>query len=114
VTRAPAGEGAGSLHIVVRGVSSTTPGDTAEVLLAVTEDRLASDVRHGENAGRQLAHTAVVRELTLVGTIQAGVPFEADRALRLKADWKRDALHAVAFVQEKKSRKVLGVARIGL
>lgn len=114
LTRAAAGRGDVPLHIVVRGLSSVTPGDTAEVLLAVTEDRLASDVPRGENAGRQLAHTAVVRELTLVSTIQTNVPFEVDRALRLKAEWKRDALHAVAFVQEKKSRKVLGVARIGL
>ena len=114
VTKTPAGDGAASLHIVVRGLSSATPGDTAEVWLAVTEDRLASDVVRGENAGRQLAHTAVVRELTVVGSAKMNVPFEANRPLHLKADWKRDALHAVAFVQERKSRKVLGVARIGL
>ncbi len=114
LTLAAAGRGDLPLHIVVRGLSPATPGDTAEVLLAVTEDRLASDVKRGENAGRQLGHTAVVRELIVVGTMQTGAPFEADRALHLKSDWKRDALHAVAFVQEKKSRKVLGVVRIGL
>ena len=103
-----------ALRIRVRALPPVTPGDTAELLLAVTEDRLATDVPRGENAGRRLAHTAVVRELTIVGTVQPGAPFETVSPIRLKADWKRNALHAVAFIQERKSRKVLGVARIQL
>jgi hypothetical protein len=91
-----------------------TQGDTAELLLAITEDRLASDVPRGENAGRRLVHIAVVRDLAVVGAVRPGALFETERPLRLKAEWKRNALYAVAFVQERKSRKVLGVARISI
>ena len=103
-----------ALRIRVRALPPVTPGDTAELLLAITEDRLASDVPRGENAGRRLVHGAVVRDLTVVGAVRPGALFETERPLRLKADWKRNALHAVAFVQERKSRKVLGVARISI
>lgn len=102
------------LRITVRNLPRATRGDTAEVLLALTEDGLTRDVPRGENAGRRLAHTAVVRDLTAVGTIRPDSMFEVERAVRLKADWKRDALHAVVFVQERRSRKILGVARIAL
>jgi hypothetical protein len=103
-----------SLRIRVRALPAVTPGDKAELLLAITEDRLASDVARGENAGRRLAHSAVVRDLAVVGTLQPGAPFETQRLLRLKTEWKVSALHAIAFIQERKSRKVLGVARISI
>jgi hypothetical protein len=112
---APAGAGGrAALRISVRALPPVTPGDTAELLLAVTEDRLANDVPRGENAGRRLVHDAVVRDLEVVSTLRSSTPFETECPLRLKGEWKRNALHAVAFVQEKKSRKVLGVARTSL
>jgi hypothetical protein len=37
------------------------------VFLAVTENNLQSSVSSGENSGRRLAHTAVVRELKMIG-----------------------------------------------
>ncbi len=107
------GQGA-ALRVRVSALPPVTPGDTAELLLAITEDGLASDVPRGENAGRRLVHGAVVRELAVVSTVRPGGLFETERPLRLKADWKRNELHAVAFVQERKSRKVLGVARISI
>jgi hypothetical protein len=111
----PAGAGGRTaLRIRVRALPPVTTGDTAEVLLAVTEDGLANDVPRGENAGRRLVHSAVVRDLEVVGMLRPGAPFETERPVYLKADWKRNALHAVAFIQEKKSRKVLGVARISI
>jgi hypothetical protein len=103
---------AAALRIRVRALPPVTPGDTAELLLAVTEDRLASDVPRGENAGRRLTHSAVVRDLTVVSTLQPGALFETEHPIRLRAEWKRSALHAVAFIQERKSRKILGVARV--
>ncbi len=106
--------GHAALRIRVRALPSVTPGDTAELLLAITEDRLANDVPRGENAGRRLVHSAVVRDLAVVGPLQPGAPFETQRPLHLKANWKRNALHAVVFVQERRSRKVLGVARISI
>src|SRR6266404_3670187 len=60
---------AGTVPLQVR-VENTPPvggGDTVEVLLAITEDNLRSNVLRGENGGRLLKHTAVVRRLTVIG-----------------------------------------------
>ncbi len=103
-----------ALRIRVNALPPVTPGDAAELLLAVTEDRPPSEVPRGENAGRRLAHSAVVRYLVVVDTVQASAPFETERSVRLNAEWRGNALHAVAFIQERKSRKVLGVARVRL
>ncbi len=42
------------------------------VLLAITEDNLTTQVRSGENGGRQLTHQAVVRYLRPLGSVTAG------------------------------------------
>ena len=42
-------------------VRASSPPKNAELLVAITEDNLESDVKRGENSGRQLAHDAVVR-----------------------------------------------------
>src|SRR5689334_23574142 len=39
----------------------------ADVLVAITEDHLESDVTRGENAGRKLSHVGVARHLTTLG-----------------------------------------------
>src|SRR4051794_8603518 len=48
---------------------SLTLRESAEVIVAVVEDNLHSEVRRGENRGRTLKHDAVVRRLTAVGTL---------------------------------------------
>ena len=71
-------------------VSVTDSGNTKQrVLLAVTEDNLTTNVGAGENGGRVLVHSAVVRELHEVGTISNG-HFEKTVNLPDKQDWKRD------------------------
>lgn len=85
--------------------------DTAEVLLAITENNLASQVVRGENSGRRLPHTAVVRELRSLGRIDdSGKVFEAATTAALKTDWKLGDLRAVVFVQERKQKRILGAA----
>ncbi|MCY7375608.1 MAG: DUF1223 domain-containing protein [Pyrinomonadaceae bacterium] len=84
--------------------------ETATVFLAVAEDNLASNVRRGENSGRRLAHTSVVRELISLGTLTAEQKtLEVETALQIQSNWKRENLKIVVFVQENVSRKVLGV-----
>jgi hypothetical protein len=58
---------------------SNLPAGTkpAEVLLAITESGLASKVGRGENAGRELRHAAVVRELRPLGPVGADGAFSA-------------------------------------
>jgi hypothetical protein len=88
------------------------PGDTAEVWFAVTETRLHSQVARGENAGRDLGHAAVVRELTKLGAADTrkDPPFSSTAKFKMRPEWNPQNLRAVVFVQEKKSRHILGAA----
>jgi hypothetical protein len=87
-------------------------GDHAETLLAVTEDQLRSDVRTGENKGRQLTHTAVVRELRAIGGQATASVGSARSEVKIAPGWQRDHLKIVAFIQEHASRRVLGSAAV--
>ena len=87
--------------------------DSAEVWLAVSESGLSSSVSRGENKGRELHHAATLRILRKIGTADPEKqPFSFSESVGLspKAIWNLDHLRLVVFVQEKKSRHVLGVA----
>ncbi|HTF38302.1 MAG TPA: DUF1223 domain-containing protein [Blastocatellia bacterium] len=109
---------AGSITLDVRAdrPQNVSEGDSAEVLLAITESGLRSSVSRGENAGRRLSHTAVIRKLTALGSVdsQGGAQFVAKPVVQISRGWKRESLKAVVFVQERTSRRVLGVAAISL
>ena len=98
-----------SLSVQVDGAASA-----GDVLLAITERKLASDVTHGENAGRKMRHSAVVRKLVTIGKVKKGEAFFKDAPVKLASDWKPENLSAVVFVQERASGKVLGVAEVAL
>jgi hypothetical protein len=86
----------------------------ADILLAVTEAGIESDVRRGENRGHTLRHTGVVRSLSHVAfldTRRAGI-YTADARLNLKPDWKRENLKVVLFVQDRSNRRILGAAAL--
>ncbi|MDX6694328.1 MAG: hypothetical protein QOF02_1931 [Blastocatellia bacterium] len=102
------------LQLRIENLPPISAGDTAEVLLAVTESDLLSSVSRGENSGRRLTHTAVVRQLSIVGTAGSNAAFKASPVVTIAKDWKRDNLRAVVFVQERASRKVLGAATTSL
>lgn len=96
---------AGHDSVVVK-VKSSQPGD---VLLAVTEDNLVTRVGGGENDGRTLRHSAVVRDFRRVGQVKDGA-FSATIPVTIRPDWKRDDLRVVAFVQDGGSERILGAA----
>ncbi len=103
------------LSIYINDIPKITTGDTADVLLAITESNLRSDVSRGENAGRYLRHTAVVRSLSVLGNVSAGQQsFEAESTASLNVGWQRDNLRAVVLVQERRTRRVLGAAALAL
>jgi len=114
VTVTPSGgDGAKEPRFAVRveKLPLLSPGDSAEVLILVTETGLASQVARGENQGRNLHHASVLRSLRRIGAAgPAGPAFEGTVAVKLKSEWKREALTAVVLVQEKKSRHILGAA----
>ena len=103
------------LSVRVMRLPKLTDGDAADVLLAVTESDLSSDVARGENAGRRLTHVCVVRALTKIGYVSAATPpFEADPVVALDKNWRREGLRAVVFLQEHTSRRVVGAASLKL
>ena len=99
------------LQIEVKMLPGATPSE-AGVWLAATESGLHSKVKAGENSGEDLHHAAVVRSLRKVGDAKAGqsVAFSGEREVRLDAGWKRENLRVVVFVQDPKSRHILGAA----
>lgn len=102
------------LSVRVGVLPPVSTGDTAEVLLAITEGDLSTSVPRGENAGRRLSHVGVVRRLSVIGSAATGEAFAAEPSVTLERDWRRENLRAVVFVQERASRRVLGAAAIKL
>jgi hypothetical protein len=89
--------------------TGTTAAD-ADVLVAVALNHAESQVLHGENGGRTLTHTAVVRSMTKLGAVTSGQAFAKDVQIKLDPGIARDNLRVIAFVQERHQGKVLGAA----
>jgi hypothetical protein len=110
-------ESASDRAIAVSVSASDVPrpghGDRADIHVAITEDAVVSDVKRGENRGRTLTHAAVVRSMTTIGQFAAGTA-TARAEIPLGADWRRDRLKAVAFVQEQRGRAILASAVVPL
>jgi hypothetical protein len=102
-----------ALAIQVEPLTNATRGDSPQVFLAVAENMLHSDVKHGENAGRALEHDGVVRQLIAVGKTDTNSPgFSSTVSVRAASEWNRANLRAIVFVQERQSRRVLAAAAI--
>lgn len=103
-----------TLSITVADVPDAAP---AEVLLALAEEGLSSDVRRGENAGSVLVHGPVVRSLKKLGSIAAGARgqvFSGSETVTLPAAYRRDRTRAVVLVQGEATRAILGAASVAM
>ena len=96
-----------SVHLELGALTAGKGNATVYLALADNEDH--SQVAHGENTGRSLTHVAVVRTLMPIGTLGSS-GFKKDVTIPLKSGGQ-SGLRVVAFVQERTSRKVLGVAQ---
>jgi hypothetical protein len=105
-----------TLKVSIEKSLSVSPKDTAEVIVAITESGLRSSVKGGENNGKDLQHSPVLREFRVIGAVgKSGEEgFTAQPAVKLDAKWNVANLRAVVFIQEKKSRRILGAAAIRL
>ncbi len=110
--RSPAGTV--SLHISLISPAGWKASNGADVLLAITEDDLSSNVARGENAGAQLHHRAVVRQLQALGKVNVAGSFSGSPDVRLAKNWKRANLRAVVFLQAHPSGRILGAATLPL
>ena len=94
-------------------VSASGPGlsaeSDAELWFAITEDNLAVDVKRGENANKTLRHSGVVRLLHNTGVIDVRPSVIKGTVLKLEPEWRREHLRVVAFVQSRKSRRIVSV-----
>jgi hypothetical protein len=101
----------GEVSIKVSELPAAAKG--ADVILAVTETRLDTDVRGGENGGHKLRHTGVVRSISTVGRVAAKASnFAAQAHYRLDPSWKRENVKLVVFLQDRTSQKIWGVASV--
>jgi hypothetical protein len=94
----------------------TAKAREANVYLAVTESELVGNVSAGENAGRMLRHSAVVRSFGVIGRVdpKGSNVGQVVSTLRLPREWKRENLRAVVFTQEPDSFRITGAAVVDL
>jgi hypothetical protein len=105
-------KGRAQFTVSVGKLAGNKAGDAPEVWLAITEAGLHSNVTRGENAGEDLHHASIVRVLRKMGVADPGkeTSFSGDLSVPLDSAWNPQNLRAVAFVQEKRSRQILGAA----
>ena len=103
-----------ALQVTVSDLPRLGRGDRADIVVAVTEGDLRSDVKRGENHGRTLTHAAVVRYMATIGQAVSDGVSSARADIPLAADWQRDRLKLVAFVQELRGRAILASASVSL
>lgn len=110
---------AADLHVVQRPTSAgveikldvrlaqSALGQVTQTYFAITENRLQSSIKAGENQGKVLNHDFVVREL--VGPLLTGSDgrLQWNSELALPRDWKRVDLAFTAFVQDTRSGDIL-------
>lgn len=106
------GQGKISFSVEVSQIPVEDRKKKSLVFLAVTENNLQSSVVGGENSGRTLAHTAVVRELKQIGKMETrpDASFRAEPQIVISKAWKREDLRAVVFVQFQGDHRILGAA----
>ena len=94
-------------------IPDTSPkaGKKAEVFLALALDHAQSQVSRGENSGRTLPHTGVVRKLVKIGELKAGEKFSKGVEFKIDPALKAENLRVIAFVQESGPGPVLGAVQ---
>jgi hypothetical protein len=93
----PAGD-----RLTVTGAWSGTDALATQGWLALYENRLATDVKAGENRNKRLHHDFVVRDIA--GPFPSGA---LAHVFNLDASWKRPDLAMAGFVQDARSGDVL-------
>jgi hypothetical protein len=88
-------------------------GEPSVVLLAITEDGLTTSIGGGENNGRVLRHSGVVRELRQLGTTSGG-NFTGTASIVPAGTWNPGALRIVVFVQRPGTGNIIGAAAVNL
>jgi hypothetical protein len=83
-------------------------GRVPVLYVALADNKAESQVARGENAGRALAHVAVVRYLAQVDTIRGDNPVDKQVALSVQPGVGTNGLRIVAFLQDPASGHIIG------
>jgi hypothetical protein len=91
-------------------VPTTLQAHELDLMLAVFETDLVTPVSGGENLGRTLRDSYVVRSLVRAARIAAGGSGRSTYAasLPISADWSRSHLGVAAFLQDPRSLEIAG------
>jgi hypothetical protein len=91
-------------------------GHKSDVLLAIVEKSLQTEVQAGENAGRTLRHVPVVHSMTRMAELDPAKPGEwgAEARLNLREEWKRENVQVVVLVQDQQNLRMTGAASIAV
>jgi hypothetical protein len=114
IVRAHDRELAVTVHVDVP--PTLTLRESVDVIVVVAEDNLVSNVRRGENGGRTLKHSAVVRSLTPVGALSPhDRAWSTSASVVLEPDWQPANVRVVSVLQERGSRRIVGAgsSRLG-
>lgn len=86
---------------------TTNPADAknVDVFVAIYENKLVSQVKSGENSGRELKHDYVVREF--FGAYQINNQNEFSKNFTLSPEWAKREAGAVIFVQNSQTGEIL-------
>jgi hypothetical protein len=98
-----------SVHVTAQIPPTVVVREQAEVLIALTQDGLTTDVQHGENRGRRLAHSAVVRSLAAIAVLKPPARrLDTTATVAVASGWNLRDMRIVEFLQERQSRRIVG------
>jgi len=86
----------------------------ADVVVAVTEDGLESNILRGENRGLRLAHAAVTRYLSPAARLDARATDGVTVRVKIDPAWRLERSKAIVIVQSPIDLSVLGAASVSL
>lgn len=81
----------------------------ADIVAVITDDRDQSSVARGENAGKDLAHVAVARSFSRIGSISSKSDAQQVKISLPKSFQPGEGHHLIVFAQAPGNRRVLGV-----
>ena len=96
------------------GVADGGKAPKADVVVAITEDGLESNVLRGENRGLRLAHAAVTRYLSKALRLDARAADGVTVRVKIDPAWRLERSKAIVIVQSPIDLSVLGAASVSL
>ena len=99
----------GDSLVVTYSISGTTPERGVDIFAVVADDVAESQVRRGENSGRNLTHASVARSITRIGSVKDIPALENMVRVPMGNGPHSSARHLVLFVQSAHLGPVLSV-----